>query len=77
MVFVRKADGAPDETAEFSVKFSDYRFTGGVQLPYKWVQTVGGTPDETFDVTSYEINPANIADLFQNQKVMFRTKSDQ
>lgn len=72
MIF-RSADGPGPETAEFMVKFSDYRSVGGVQFPYKWVQTVGGSPDETFDVTSYEVNPANIMEKFQNQKMMVRT----
>ena len=75
MVFTRKVEGGPaGGAAEFNVKFSDYRSVGGVQLPYKWTQTVGGEPDETFDVTSYEINPANIADKFKNQNVMVRMK---
>jgi len=30
---------------------------------------------EVFDVTGYEINPANIADRFQNQKVMVRSQN--
>ena len=33
-----------------------------------------GDAYETFDVTNYEINPANIAEKFQNQKVMVRMK---
>ena len=33
-----------------------------------------GEVGETFDVTNYEINPANIAEKFQNHKVMVRTK---
>lgn len=73
MIF-RTADGPAPEKAEFNVKCSDYRSVGGVQLPYKWTQTIDGNADETFDVTSYEINPANIADRFQNHKVMVRTK---
>ena len=73
VVFMRKADGPPRETAEFNVKFSDYHSVNGIQLPFNWTQTVGGAADETFDVTSYDINPANIADRFQNQKVMVRT----
>ena len=56
------------ETAEFQVKFSDYRSVNGVQLPFKWTQTVGGAEDETFDVTSYDINPANIAEKFNEPK---------
>ena len=73
-VFLRKVDGPLMETAEFNVKFSDYRSVNGIQLPFKWTQTVGGGADETFDVTSYDVNPANIADKFKNQKVMVRTK---
>ncbi len=68
---------APKGNAELQVRFSDYRSVNGVQFPYKWTQTAGGEPDETFDVTSYEINPANIADRFKGQKVMVRmTKPD-
>jgi len=73
VVFMRKVDGPPMETSEFSVKFSDYRSVNGVQLPFKWTQTVGGTADEVFDVTSYEVNPANIADKFQNRTMILRT----
>jgi hypothetical protein len=54
------------EAAEFQVRFSDYRNVDGVLLPHRWTQTVAGNADETFDVTSYEINPANIAEKFQN-----------
>lgn len=74
VVFVRKMDGPHPEMTEYTVKFSDYRSTGGVQLPYKWVQTVGGHADETFDITSYDINSPNISDKFKNEKVMVRTK---
>lgn len=72
MIFTRKVAGPDAETAEFQVRFSDYRSVNGVQLPYKWTQTVGGQSDEVFDVTSYEVNPANIADKFNNQKVFVR-----
>jgi hypothetical protein len=74
VVFTRKAEGQAVAMTEFDVKFSDYRSVGGVQLPYKWTQTAAGNADETFDVTTYEINPANIADKFQNQNVMVRVK---
>jgi hypothetical protein len=72
MVFTRKV-GAP-ETAQFAVKFSDYRSVNGVQLPYRWTQTIGGKDDEVLEITSYEVNPANIADKFQHEKVFVRTK---
>lgn len=73
-VFTQKMD-AP-EMAEFQVKFSDYRNVNGVQLPYRWEQTIAGKADETVDVVSYEVNPANIADKFNNegQKIIIRTK---
>jgi len=73
-VFTHKMD-AP-ELAEFQVKFTDYRSVNGVQLPYRWEQTIAGKADEILDVTSYEINPANIADKFKKEghKIMIRTK---
>ncbi|MDQ6786187.1 MAG: hypothetical protein M3033_05140 [Acidobacteriota bacterium] len=75
-IIARSLD-TPEATAEYQVKFSDYRNVGGVQLPYKWTQTVGGQPDQNVDVVSYEINPPNIADKFNNQKVMVRMKKAQ
>lgn len=67
--------GAP-ETAEFQVKFTDYRSVNGLLLPFRWTQTVGGVEDETIDVANYEINPANIAEKFNKEgnKVSIRTK---
>jgi hypothetical protein len=74
VVFTRKVDAPPMETVEFTVKFSDYRSAGGLQLPFKWTQTIGGATDEVFDVSAYDINPANIADRFNNEKVRVRAK---
>jgi hypothetical protein len=74
VMFMHKVD-AP-ELVEYNVRFSDYRGVNGVQLPYKWTTTVGGQPSEVFDVASYEINPANIAEKFQNQKTWVRTKKE-
>lgn len=71
VTFTRKL--APEgEAAEHIVKFSDYRSTGSVQLPYKWTTTFAGAVRETFDVTSYDLNPANIAERFANEKVLVR-----
>lgn len=70
--FTKKLDAA--ESIEQLVKFSDYRSTGRVQLPYKWTTTVSGATKEVFDVASYDINPANIAEKFADQKVFVRTK---
>ncbi len=77
VMFTRAIPAVELAPAEFNVKFSDFRSTGGVQLPYKWTRTIGGAADETFDVTNYEINPANIAEKFNNQTVKVRmTKPD-
>ena len=73
MVFTKKV-AAEIEPVEYIVKFSDYRSTGNAQLPYKWTTTVGGATKEVFDVSSYDINPANIAERFADQKVFVRTK---
>ncbi|PYT01852.1 MAG: hypothetical protein DMF63_03170 [Acidobacteria bacterium] len=71
VMFTRKVD-AP-EMAEIQVRFADYRSVNGVQLPYKWTTSVAGQTTEAFDVTGYDVNPANIAEKFQNQKVFVRT----
>ncbi|MGC2236008.1 MAG: hypothetical protein WA584_07595 [Pyrinomonadaceae bacterium] len=75
--FTRKTEAPAME--EFQVRFSDYRGVGGLQLPYLWTQTVGGRADESVEISNYEINPANIADKFENlpQKVMIRTEKKQ
>jgi hypothetical protein len=64
------------ELAEVQVRFADYRSVNGVQLPYKWTTSVAGQTTEVFDVTNYEVNPANIGEKFQNQKVLVRTKKE-
>jgi hypothetical protein len=71
-VMFRRMEVGPSAGTEYTVKFSDYRSVNGVQLPYTWTQ-IGGEADETFVVTNYDVNPANIADKFQGQKVMLRT----
>ena len=73
VAFTKTIDQSP--TVEHMVKFSDYRSAGNVQLPYRWTTSVGGATKETFDITSYNVNPANLAERFQNQKTYFRVKS--
>ena len=93
MIKIRKEDAKTDangdvkvfrekmpapEMAEFQVKFSDYRSVGGVMLPHRWTQTIGGKDDETIDITGYELNPANIADKFKEPtRVMVRKLKQQ
>lgn len=73
VTFSRKVAG-PTDGVETLVRFSDYRSTNGVQLPYKWTTSAGGKVTEVFDVTSYDLNPANIAGRFEGQKIRVRSK---
>ena len=73
VVFDRSLAPPAGDNAEVQVTFSDYRSVSGVQLPYRWSQTVNGAQGETFEVVNYEINPANIGDFFKNEKVFLRT----
>ncbi len=65
-----KKDSA--EPVEHQIRFSDFRTTGGVLLPYRWTETVAGKQHQTVDIMSYEVNPANIADKFNKEKVFVR-----
>ena len=69
VMFVRSGDGA-GASAEFTVRYSDYRNVNGVQLPFHWA-TSGGDMKEDFNVTSYDVNPADISNSFEKQKVAF------
>ena len=75
--FFKKAPGpgeGPGDKAEFQVRFSDYRSVNGVRLPYRWTTNVNGTLDETFDVTTYEVNSPDTAAKFQKGTVLVRTR---
>ncbi|HUR96894.1 MAG TPA: hypothetical protein VMZ26_02385 [Pyrinomonadaceae bacterium] len=74
VTFSRKVD--TPETSEVQVRFADYRSVNGVQLPYKWTTSIAGQTSEVFDVTNYDLNPANIAEKFQNERVLVRTKKE-
>lgn len=74
-VFVNKMDNV--EPVEHQLKLSDFRSVGGLLLPHKWTESVGGETGETVDISNYEINPANIADKFKNEKVFVRTQKPQ
>jgi hypothetical protein len=60
------------QSADFQVKFSDYRSVNGVQLPYRWTTTSAGNPNETFDITNYEVNSPNIAEKFNKQPQLIK-----
>jgi len=74
VMFFRKTEG-PGATTEYVVRFDDYRSVNGVQLPFKWITTAGDM-NEVFNVTDYEVNPADISTSFEQQKVMVRMKKE-
>lgn len=74
-VFVNKIDKI--EPVEHQLKLSDFRSVGGLLLPHKWTESVGGETGETVDVSNYEINPTNISEKFKKEKVIVRTQKDQ
>lgn len=62
--FIDRNESQQGGTSEFLIRLSDYRSTGGVQLPYRWTTTKDGQVSEIFDLTSYEVNPENITERF-------------
>ena len=72
-VVMFKRNAEPMVNAEIMIKFSDFRDAGGVQLPYRWTTTIGDKASDVFDVTSYDLNPANISEKFKGQEMKLRT----
>lgn len=72
--FERKLAG-PEAQIEHFVRFADYRSVNGLLLPYRWTTTVAGKQSDVFDVTSYDLNPANISERFKADHVLVRTKA--
>lgn len=68
-----KVDMPNSESVETQIKFSDFRSVNGISLPHRWIESVGGKTMMTTDITSFEINPANIVDKFKDTKVFVRT----
>lgn len=74
-VFVSKME--PSEQVEYQLKLSDFRSVGGLLLPHKWTESVGGETTETIDISGYEVNPENIAEKFKKEKFLIRTQKAQ
>lgn len=60
------------EPVEKQVRFSDFRTVSGLLLPHRWTESINGKQSQNIDITSYELNPANIEDKFGNGKVFVR-----
>jgi hypothetical protein len=76
VVMFKRQDPSTMRGVESLVKFSDFRDAGGIQLPYKWATSIGDKVVDVFDVSSYDINPPNIAEKFAGQEVKLRMKKD-
>jgi hypothetical protein len=74
VTFERKLANGPEAGVEHLVRFADYRSVNGLLLPYKWTTTVGGKAGDVFDVSSYDLNPANISERFKGGEVKVRMK---
>lgn len=74
VTFERKLANGPEAGVEHLVRFADFRSVNGLLLPYKWTTTIGGKAGDVFDVSSYDLNPANISERFKGEKVMVRAK---
>jgi hypothetical protein len=59
---------------ERQLKFSDFRTVGSLTLPHRWSETSNGKMVRNYDITEYEINPANIADKFGKHRVIHKRK---
>ncbi|MFL6468204.1 MAG: hypothetical protein ACJ72Z_09640, partial [Pyrinomonadaceae bacterium] len=75
VVMFKRHEEATAKGVESIVKFSDFRDAGGVQLPYRWATTVGDKASDVFEVTSYDLNPANIGERFKEQNVMMKMRT--
>jgi hypothetical protein len=63
---------AAGQQVEHQIRFSDFRSVEGLTLPYRWTESVGGKQSQITDVTTYEINPANISEKFGKQRIFVR-----
>ncbi len=69
--------GPEPKQVETTVKFSDHRYTDGLQLPYKWTTLKDGKVQSVFDVASYEKNVTNFDDQFPGAKVRIQRADKQ
>lgn len=75
VVFTRTIRDTDPDVATF-VRFTDYRTTNGVQLPYQWTTSVAGKQAEVFEVATYDLNPADISERFKFEDVRVRVKAE-
>lgn len=61
---------------ERQIKFSDFRDFEGLKLPFHWENSFENSSKSSLDVTSYEINPADINERLKQSETKFLTKID-
>ena len=61
-----QSEARPEEV-EMQVRFSDYKETDGLLLPYRITAGADGATDEEWEIKSYTLNPQFKADKFQKK----------
>ncbi len=62
-IIALKESSRPEPVTQM-IKFSDFRSVGSLLLPHRWTEITGDKTTQNIDITSFEINPANIAEKF-------------
>lgn len=70
---IRIAEGDMQQ-GETRIKFSEFRDFDGLKLPFHWENSFDNTNKSSFEVTSYEINPADINERLKQseRKILIR-----
>ena len=61
---------------EARIKFSEFRDFDGLKLPFRWENSFDNTNKSNFEVTSYEINPADINERLKQPERKFLIKTN-
>jgi hypothetical protein len=61
---------------EARIKFSEFRDFDGLKLPFRWENSFDNTNKSKFEVTSYEINPADINERLKQPERKFLIKTN-
>ncbi len=67
-----KSEMSDAKEVEHQIKFSNFLKEGKLNLPHRWEELIDGKPEQVINFTSFAINPSDIANKFNNEKVMIR-----
>jgi len=57
----------PPQRVTFELRFDDYREVGGVMLPHRLTESIGGEPAEEWTIDRYKVNPSFKASHFRER----------